>query len=270
MRFECVPFGRFEFHRAVNFKQMQLDRILNRNPCDMPSSHLLLLAGEAPKQSFVLHLLIPSHVEIAFSGGHAIRQGCLVVRFATNVRTKPVEDSARNTYISALSRRLGGEIKAHTAEHLDQWFETLPFPLASILRAWQATPSQDFKTKHEHLLHFFEGTAEFLSVILLSAFSSNEAVFGAHKQKLTEALLKQNLSFQRATFGTWKLVVEYLSKKDSGRALKLLPLVQVGPSPQSAKNSSQWFCFLSRHSRNRKKCSPAVCGSEIIKARCEG
>lgn len=115
--------------------------------------------------------------------------------------------------VSGLSKRLDGGIKEHTAERLDQWFETLPFPLASILRAWQATESQDFRTKHKHLLDFFEGTAEFVSVILLSAFSSNEALFGPHKQKLAEAMQKQNLSFQRATFGTWKLVVEYLGKQ---------------------------------------------------------
>lgn len=112
--------------------------------------------------------------------------------------------------IDELARRLAGGVKQHASESLDQWFETLPFPLASILRAWQATPSQDFKTKYEHLLHFFEGTAEFVSVILLSAFSSNEAVFAVHRQKLTETMRKQNLSFNRATFGTWKLVVEYL------------------------------------------------------------
>lgn len=132
--------------------------------------------------------------------------------------------------LSALSRRLGDEIKEHTAERLDQWFETLPFPLASILRAWQATPSQDFKTKHEHLLHFFEGTAEFLGVILLSAFSSNEAIFGAHKQQLQEAMKKQNLSFERATFGTWKLVVEYLGKQT--RDL----LLENGKKPEDAQN----------------------------------
>jgi hypothetical protein len=115
--------------------------------------------------------------------------------------------------LGALSTRLSGSLKQHASESLDQWFETLPFPLASILRAWQATPSQDFKTKHEHLLHFFEGTAEFVSVILLSAFSSNEALFAPHKQKITESMDKQNLSFQKATFGTWKLVVEYLGKR---------------------------------------------------------
>ena len=132
--------------------------------------------------------------------------------------------------LSGLSKRLGGGLKEQMAERLDQWFETLPFPLASILRAWQATPSQDFKMKHEHLLHFFEGTAEFVSVILLSAFSSNEALFGHHKQKLSEAMQKQNLSFQRATFGTWKLVVEYLGKQTR----ELLSLN--GKKPEDAQN----------------------------------
>lgn len=56
-------------------------------------------------------------------------------------------------------------------ERLDEWFEALPYPLASICRAWRATPVQDFKTKYEHLLHLFEATAEFVSVIMLSAFS---------------------------------------------------------------------------------------------------
>jgi type I restriction enzyme M protein len=115
--------------------------------------------------------------------------------------------------LGVLSKRLSGGLKEHADERLSQWFESLPFPLSSILRAWQATPSQDFKTKNEHLLHFFEATAEFLSVILLSAFSSNEPLFGPHKINLSEAMKKQNLSFQRATFGTWKLVVEYLGKQ---------------------------------------------------------
>lgn len=115
--------------------------------------------------------------------------------------------------LTDFAERLSGQIKQHASETLSQWFETLPFPLASILRAWQATPSNDFKTKHEHLLHFFEAAAEFTSVILLSAFSSNEGAFASHRQKLTETMKKQNLSFTRATFGTWKLVVEYFGKQ---------------------------------------------------------
>jgi hypothetical protein len=115
--------------------------------------------------------------------------------------------------LSVLSSRLSGGLQQHAASDLNQWIETLPFPLASILRAWQTTPSQDFNTKHQHLLHFFEATTEFLSVILLSAFTSNEVLFEPHKRKLFEAMQKANLSFQRATFGTWKLVVEYFGKQ---------------------------------------------------------
>ena len=144
----------------------------------------------------------------------------------SNPRSAPKVDQS----LTALSSRLSGSLKQHAVARLDQWFETLPFPLASILRAWQATPSQDFKTKHEHLLHFFEGTAEFLSVILLSAFSSNQSLFESHKQKLTESMQKQNLSFQRATFGTWKLVVEYLGKQT--RQL----LSENGKKSENAKN----------------------------------
>jgi predicted transport protein len=108
---------------------------------------------------------------------------------------------------------VSGDLSQRAVPSLEQWFETLPFPLASILRAWQATPSQDFKTKHEHLLHFFEGTAEFISIIFLSAYRSNEALFALHRHKLAESMQKQRLSFQRATFGTWKLVAEYFGKQ---------------------------------------------------------
>lgn len=115
--------------------------------------------------------------------------------------------------LDTLSLRLSGELKKQTEESLAQWFESLPFPMASILRAWQVAISDDFKAKYEHLLHFFEASAEFAGIILLSAFSSREQFFEEIKTDLSKSLKKQNLSFKRATFGTWKLVVEYLGKK---------------------------------------------------------
>jgi len=132
--------------------------------------------------------------------------------------------------IAALSSRFAAGIKEHTSETLEHWFETLPFPLASILRAWQATPTRDFKTKYEHLLHFFEATAEFVSVILLSAYNSNDTVFSPHRQKLASSMQKFKLSYDRATFGTWKLVIEYLGKQT--RDL----LDENSKKPEDAKN----------------------------------
>ena len=62
-------------------------------------------------------------------------------------------------------------------------------------------------------------------------------------------LMGSNNEFLKETraMATW-LDVEslYLFRKDSGRALKLLPLVQVGPSPQSAKNACYFFSRLER------------------------
>jgi hypothetical protein len=136
-----------------------------------------------------------------------------IVELRRDLWSSPRSSASVVQRLDTLSSQLSGNIEQHALVNFNQWIETLPFPLSSILRLWQATPSQDFKTKYEHLLRFFEATAEFLSIILLSAFKANEVLFEHHRKKLMESLRKQNLSFERATFGTWKVVVEYLGKQ---------------------------------------------------------
>ncbi|HKO48433.1 MAG TPA: hypothetical protein VJV79_11950 [Polyangiaceae bacterium] len=111
--------------------------------------------------------------------------------------------------LTKLSSRLGGAVKAQADEGLLDWVETLPFPLASILREWNTAPTQDFKARYEHLLNFFEAAAQFAAVLLLSAFSSNEAIYEVHRQKLNGSRL------DRPAFGTWVTIVEYLGKQTS-------------------------------------------------------
>jgi len=48
------------------------------------------------------------------------------------------------------------------------WMESLPFPIASILWAYNAESNSEKKA--EHLLHFFEALAELLALISLSCF----------------------------------------------------------------------------------------------------
>lgn len=115
--------------------------------------------------------------------------------------------------VSSLSNKINQDMRQEAVFSFEQWYEMLPFPLASILRSWQATQNSDYKTKHEHLLHFFEAAAEFTSTILLSAFKTNNNIFNEHRKKLNKCLQKQHLSFERATFGTWKVVTEYLGKQ---------------------------------------------------------
>ena len=57
-------------------------------------------------------------------------------------------------------------------------------------------------------------------------------------------LMGSNSEFLKETrpMSTWLDVEQlYLARKDGGRALRLLPLVKVGPSPQSAKNACYFF-----------------------------
>jgi len=95
-------------------------------------------------------------------------------------------------------------------DRFEDWIDTLPFPLASILWACY-TQGGSYRERYLRKIQFFEALSEFLSVILLSAFSSNLALWRSVKDKLREVLAKPGLSFEKATFGTWKSVVEVLS-----------------------------------------------------------
>jgi hypothetical protein len=115
--------------------------------------------------------------------------------------------------LQEIANRISIGLKERNESRLESWFDSLPFPLASILRAWQASPTHDHRAKHDHLIHFFEATAEFLSLILLSAFSANPQFFGPHKATLQRGLAGGKLSFDRASFGTWTTVVKTLGKQ---------------------------------------------------------
>mgnify|MGYP000933582170 FL=1 len=56
-------------------------------------------------------------------------------------------------------------------EDIGNWIETLPFPLASILYAYDAEGEDEKKIRY--LLHFFEALSEFNVTILLSAISQD-------------------------------------------------------------------------------------------------
>ena len=59
------------------------------------------------------------------------------------------------------------------------WAETLPFPVASILRLYHA--EIDPQLKGDHLLDFFEALAQLITTIELSAYSSDREIFDANR-----------------------------------------------------------------------------------------
>lgn len=100
-------------------------------------------------------------------------------------------------------------IKLDRKESFENWIEVLPFPLASIL--WRYHASLEVDEKIENLLHFFEGTAQFIATVMLSAVYSDKDFFIKNKQSLFET---RNLSdtIKRSTFGTWVTLGQKLSK----------------------------------------------------------
>lgn len=95
---------------------------------------------------------------------------------------------------------------------LESWLEGLPFPLASILWRHRASNGST-KDKNEILLHFFEAVAEFWATIYLSAAKSDREFWADNVTSLGETVERGSLSFDRATFGLWKCVVEFLSTR---------------------------------------------------------
>lgn len=110
------------------------------------------------------------------------------------------------------NRSLGG-VRQQAAIGLDQWLETLPYPLASILRAWYGAPTSANDRKFSYLLRFFEASAEFFSVLLLSAFTSSPNFYEQYRPSFIQSLGQGNLKLERPDFGVWQQVVSYLAKR---------------------------------------------------------
>ena len=95
-------------------------------------------------------------------------------------------------------------------EKFTEWLETLPFPLASIL--WTYHTADRDKDRYEHLLHFFEASTQFMATLMLSAVEQNPAFAGAIKDTIRTSQKNQQLSLERATFGTWVSIYSTIAK----------------------------------------------------------
>lgn len=97
-------------------------------------------------------------------------------------------------------------------DRYEDWVETLPFPLASIL--WSChTQAGSLKEQYERKLQFFEALAEFLGVIHMSAYSANKRLWADTQEKFNAALAQNGGSLERATFGVWSNIVAFLASK---------------------------------------------------------
>lgn len=91
-------------------------------------------------------------------------------------------------------------------EGLQEWIETLPFPLASILYKYYATTS--IVSKKDFLLHFFEAYSQFQVMIMLSATTQKgNEIDEQYIYPIDTDRLKM------ATFGTWVIIGQNMAKR---------------------------------------------------------
>ena len=81
----------------------------------------------------------------------------------------------------------------------DDWIETLPFPLAAILREYLALPTGN-RHRFRVLLRFFEAAVPYITIIYFGMYADHKKYFNEIKSKLK----KDNfLNFKHLTLGIW-------------------------------------------------------------------
>jgi SAM-dependent methyltransferase len=95
-----------------------------------------------------------------------------------------------------------------TTGTLDEWAQTLPYPMASAL----VTVLSDRAPDPQQYRHFWEATAIFLACYLLGALQQDGSLWDAEIPVLIETVKGTGSSFEKTTFGTWKAVLDRLSR----------------------------------------------------------
>lgn len=95
-------------------------------------------------------------------------------------------------------------------DSLTAWLDQLPYPIASAL--WTAESAQAVGEKHRAYLHAWEAIVTFHATVLLSASRSDPGSSGETEVSIRQTLREQHLGIERASFGTWTVIIEKTSK----------------------------------------------------------
>ena len=92
----------------------------------------------------------------------------------------------------------------------EQWIETLPYPLASIL--WASITNSNYDRKVKYLLHFFEAFSEFNFTLMLSGLSADKNFFNKEVNRCFKEDYRFINWYFKPTFGNWYNFGSCLSK----------------------------------------------------------
>jgi type I restriction enzyme M protein len=96
-------------------------------------------------------------------------------------------------------------------DSVNTWLDQLPFPIASAL--WTAETATSPGDQQRAYLHAWEAIVTFHATVLLSATRCDPGSSSDVEAAIGQTLREQHLGIERASFGTWVVIVEKTSKE---------------------------------------------------------
>lgn len=187
---------------------------------------------------------------------------------------KKDEDKLNNKSKSSKNNKIIKKSVEFDQKEFEEWIETLPFPLASILYAYDIESNYDRKIKY--LLHFFEAISEFNFNLMVSAVSSDLNFYNNYFSKCRASYNRKfSRWFLKPTFGNWNNFGSCFAKnirtilEDNNKKNKLLGLF--GSSNDSfvkMVSSKKFYNLLFKIAEFRNRCEghgPIVDKKEQLK-----
>ncbi|MDY0142593.1 MAG: hypothetical protein RBR97_11940 [Bacteroidales bacterium] len=139
-----------------------------------------------------------------------------MVKLTNEINNRQIDyDRLRHNIWSEYNSKTLNAVKreVNSTESLDKmgkWIDSLPYPLSITLWSYQST--RTIKKKIACLLFFFESLSEFLTMILISAYYSEQDFYNNYKEKWLNDVENQIDWYRKASFGQWNLFFSKLSK----------------------------------------------------------
>lgn len=96
-------------------------------------------------------------------------------------------------------------------DSLSSWLDELPFPVASAL--WTAETAPTPGEQQRAYIHAWEAIVTFHATVLLSASRTDPGSSSEVEAAIRQTLRDQHLGIERASFGTWVIIIERVTKE---------------------------------------------------------
>lgn len=103
-----------------------------------------------------------------------------------------------------------GRVAGAFDDSLTAWLDQLPYPIASAL--WTAETAASAGEQQRAYIYAWEAIVTFHATVLLSASRSDPGSSSETEAAIRQTLHEQHLGIERASFGTWVVIIEKTSK----------------------------------------------------------